>query len=482
MARAAFFGRCRVGMSPRAVLPCRPLRSAEPHKPALTACMGCRAARHFRTSSLLSERARNDGQTLRTPTLAHPGRLDVNSAAARKALSEMGFAFELLRKDSIDGVLYQGQTPIPGAREMLRNLRSQGVRYLFLTNGGGHHEDTKVESLSKRLGMGLDEDVIRHRVVLSHTPKRGWSEEKKSGTVLITGSHPDVARRIAKDYGFKRVVIPADIIAADDKVFPFDNLRESLHSSWEKLPDGKDLRRTKDVYSKELPADLLKIDQILVWNDPRDWALDIQIITDLLTSYRGYVGTVSEKNGNRSLPNNGWQQDDQPELWISNLDLVWKTEYPVNRFGTGAFVEALKGVWAAVTGGAELKYNALGKPSSLTYNYAHDRLLHYQSDLAKMAATGATTAERVQEPLRRVYMIGDNPESDIRGANEFRAEDGTEWVSILVKTGVWQQTLAETEPRYRPAVIVDDVVDAIVWAMRNEGLDVDRKWVLGNKV
>jgi hypothetical protein len=48
--------------------------------------------------------------------------------------------------------------------------------------------------------MGLDEDVIRHRVVLSHTPKRGWSEEKKSGTVLITGSHPDVARRIAKEY------------------------------------------------------------------------------------------------------------------------------------------------------------------------------------------------------------------------------------------------------------------------------------------
>ncbi|KAH7316664.1 HAD-like domain-containing protein [Stachybotrys elegans] len=380
----------------------------------------------------------------------------------------MAFAFD------IDGVLYQGQTPIPGAREMLRKIRSHNIRYLFLTNGGGHHEDAKVASLAKRLQIDPNEDVIRNRVILSHTPMRGWDDAKKNGTVLITGSHPDVARKIAKDYGFKRVVTPADIIAADDKVFPFDNLRESLHSQWEPLPDGKSLPRLSDVYSKTFPPELLKIDQILVWNDPRDWALDIQAIHDLLISHQGYVGSLSEKNGDTSLPNNGWQQDGQPELWISNLDLVWKTEYPVNRFGTGAFVEALKGVWGATTG-TELRFNALGKPSRLTYEYAHDRLLHHHSDLA--SADSGSTKERTRQPLKRVYMVGDNPESDIRGANEFQPHDGTEWVSILVKTGVWKETPLEREPRYRPAAIVDDVVDAIVWAMRNEGLDVDRDWV-----
>lgn len=262
---------------------------------------------------------------------------------------------------------------------------------------------------------------------------------------------------------------PADIIEANDKVYPFDNLRESLHKESRPLPDGKVVSNTIDPYSKDIPANALKIDQILVWNDPRDWSLDIQVIHDLLISHRGYLGTISDKNGDASLPNNGWQQDGQPQLWFSNLDLLWKTEFPVNRFGTGAFVEALKGVWAASTGGAELQFSALGKPFRHTYQYAHDRLLNHHSKGGK------------KRPLKRVYMIGDNPESDIRGANEFAPDDGTEWISILVKTGVWKETAAQREPRYKPAVIVDDVVEAIAWAMRNEGAEVTRDWLAASE-
>lgn len=276
-------------------------------------------------------------------------------------------------------------------------------------------------------------------------------------------------------YGFERAVTPADLIHANGDIYPFDNLKDTLHSEFRTLPDGKSASAVTDPYSKDLANNALKIDQILVWNDPRDWSLDIQIIHDLLVSHSGYLGTISSQNGNRALPNNGWQQDSQPELWISNLDLVWKTEYPVNRFGTGAFLEALKGVWSAVTNGAELQYNALGKPSQFTYDYAHTRLLQYYS---AMGAGGNSGGRSDATPLRRVYMIGDNPESDIRGANEFCPEDGTEWVSILVRTGVWQETVAEREPKYTPGVIVDDVVDAIVWAMRNEGVDVDRETLL----
>lgn len=237
------------------------------------------------------------------------------------------------------------------------------------------------------------------------------------------------------------------------------------------MPDGKSAAAITDAYSTNIPEKALKIDQILVWNDPRDWSLDIQVIYDLLVSNRGYLGTLSPTNGDKSLPNNGWQQGGQPDLWISNLDLFWKTEYPINRFGTGAFLEALKGVWSAATDGAQLQYNALGKPSKYTYDYAHNRLLHYEADLP-------AGEEVTKRPLRRVYMIGDNPESDIKGANDFSPEDGTEWLSILVRTGVWRQTAAEKEPRHKPTVIVDDVVDGIVWAMRNEGLDVTRQSIL----
>ena len=269
-------------------------------------------------------------------------------------------------------------------------------------------------------------------------------------------------------------------MAARPDIYPFKHLKQDLHPDFEELPDGKGVVTPEDLYSTDMAPSALKIDQIFIWNDPRDWSLDTQLICDILTSHQGYLGTLSAKNGDKSLPNNGWQQDGQPDVWISNLDLVWKTEYPINRFGTGAFLEALKGVWSAATGGAELRYNALGKPLEATYRYAHDRLLHYYSDIATFRGDKGLPETPVKHPLRRVYMIGDNPESDIRGANDFTPDDdsGTEWVSILVRTGVWEPTAAEGEPRHRPAVIVDDVVDAVVWAMRNEGLDITREKLL----
>lgn len=229
------------------------------------------------------------------------------------------------------------------------------------------------------------------------------------------------------------------------------------------LPDGKRPFVPNDPYETDIPPWALKIDHIFVWNDPRDWSFDIQIIHDALVSNEGYIGTLSPKNGDKSLPNNGWQQGGQPSLWISNLDLLWKTEYPISRFGTGAFVEALKAVWRAATDGAELQYEAFGKPLQRTYEYAQHKLVH-------MNHKGQPTEQPT--PIKRVYMIGDNPESDIRGANEFEPEDGTEWKSILVRTGVWSPTALESEPRYKPDVIVDSVADAIVWAMKNEGVEI----------
>jgi HAD superfamily hydrolase (TIGR01456 family) len=240
-------------------------------------------------------------------------------------------------------------------------------------------------------------------------------------------------------------------------------------NNWKPLPKGKEIFNPKDPYTTDIPESALKIDHIFVWNDPRDWSVDIQLIHDVLASHKGYLGTVSRKNGDQTLPNNGWQQDGQPCLWISNLDLHWKTQYPINRFGTGAFVEALKGVWRAATDGVELQYKALGKPLQVTYEYAHDKLLHLDRSGADSKKT---------KPLKRVYMIGDNPESDISGANGFSPADGAEWKSVLVRTGVWAPTDMEPEPRHKPDAIVNDVVDAIVWALNSEGIKMSREELL----
>lgn len=67
--------------------------------------------------------------------------------------------------------------------------------------------------------------------------------------------------------------------------------------------------------------------------------------------------------------------------------------------------------------------------------------------------------------MRKVYMVGDNPESDIRGANEHISAEGMEWRSILVKSGVY----SGGEPGYKPNTIVDDVWEAVKWGIEREG-------------
>lgn len=153
-------------------------------------------------------------------------------------------------------------------------------------------------------------------------------------------------------------------------------------------------------------SDLLKVDAILVFNDPRDWVLDIQIIVDLLLSRQGYFGSVSSKNDDASLPNRGYQQDGQPPIYFSNPDLLWASQYHLPRLGQGGFREALEGVWNALTGGPEkgvsLIATMFGKPYQGTYEFAEKRLQAHRRNLGCLKE-GAAMAE---SQLRKVYMVG----------------------------------------------------------------------------
>lgn len=153
------------------------------------------------------------------------------------------------------------------------------------------------------------------------------------------------------------------------------------------------------------PDKSLKIDAVFVYNDPRDWGLDISIIIDCLLSRQGIMGTLSAKNNDPSLPNRGYQQDGQPALYFSNPDLWFAAEYALNRFGQGGFRAALEGVWNTVTGGrdkgVDLTRTVIGKPSREMYLYAEKRLRAHRE-----ALYGPTAQEL---PLQEVYMVGDNP-------------------------------------------------------------------------
>jgi len=149
----------------------------------------------------------------------------------------------------------------------------------------------------------------------------------------------------------------------------------------------------------------VKVDGIFIFNDPRDWALDTQIVLDLLLSHAGYLGSISSKNGKHSLPNQGYQQDGQPPLFFSNPDLFWAAEYHLPRLGQGGFREAFEGVWAAVTGGekmgVKLEKNMFGKPHQATYAFAERRLQTHRNSMF-----GFTKGDSRADGLKRVYMVG----------------------------------------------------------------------------
>lgn len=194
------------------------------------------------------------------------------------------------------------------------------------------------------------------------------------------------------------MVTPGDLITAYPDLMPFASSRNYKGHTRELRKKSIAPRDVENLVEK---SGFLKVDAVMVFNDPRDWVLDTQLVLDLLLSHQGYLGSLSTKNGNRSLPNNGYQQDGQPLLYFSNPDLFWAAAWHLPRLGQGAFREALEGIWSAVTGGekagVKLEKRMFGKPFYGTYNFAEKRLLGHRKRLLD---------DRKSEGLRNVYMVG----------------------------------------------------------------------------
>jgi hypothetical protein len=193
------------------------------------------------------------------------------------------------------------------------------------------------------------------------------------------------------------VVTPGDIFVAYPEIWPFSSNFLDYYRQF-----ARPLPRKIDAQN---PSENLQLHAIYVYNDPRDWGLDATIIIDALLSSQGIMGTLSPKNNQPDLPNRGFQQDGQPPLYFSNPDLWWAAKYHLPRLGQGGFRESLEGLWTSITGGSklgvELEKTVIGKPFQPTYDFAEKRLLQHRNHLFGAAAEGT--------PLKRVYMVGDNP-------------------------------------------------------------------------
>lgn len=98
-----------------------------------------------------------------------------------------------------------------------------------------------------------------------------------------------------------------------------------------------------------------------------------------------------------------------------------------------------------------------GKPTHTTYDYAEHAIEHYRRKIS--------TAGAVIPDLRTIYMIGDNPASDVAGANAAQKASNKTWKSVLVETGIYKH---KTTPEHIPTVVKPDVLEAVEWILREE--------------
>lgn len=340
--------------------------------------------------------------------------------------SDVAFVFD------IDGVLLRGSKPIPQARASLELLNKNKIPFIFLTNGGGVSEKSRVDFLSEKLDLALSP----LQIVQSHTPMRVWAQAGKYRRVLVVGGNDDNARYVAEDYGYKDVVVPMDIVKLAPSISPHHRYLE------------------KQLSTMARPVDLsIPFDAILVFNDPRDMGTDLQIVMDLLNSKNGVVGTKRAPEDRSAAPS--------VPIAFSNDDFVWANDYVLPRFGQGAFrmiVERLYAEMNDLRHDENLQLTILGKPYSVQHDYAHWVLLEWNKILHGHKNHGFIPQLHVKPKNSQfldIYMVGDNPESDIAGAN------ACGWKSVLLRTGVYKdEDWAFT--KHKPNVgVFDNVLDSV---------------------
>ncbi|EIM80994.1 HAD hydrolase [Stereum hirsutum FP-91666 SS1] len=361
-------------------------------------------------------------QRLRLQRLVGPNTRRSITNASKPRHPPLAFCFD------IDGVLLRGSSVIPSAKRALERLEGDNpwgikIPYILMTNGGGQSEEDRCRKLTEKLGY----EIPPTQFIQSHTVLKLLGKDYLDEPVMVLGGKRDTVRKVAQSYGFKKVYTPLDVKAWQPSVWPFYDLTsEELASTIQTDFSTTPLRR------------------IFIFHDPRNWALDIQLSIDIILS-NGLIGAPY------ILPQHQVEKGMEPvKMVFCNPDLLWRAEFERPRLGQGAFKEAFQAVFKALTGSTYPHVEQYGKPTEATYKFGEvvlkERIL-------------TLTGEKI-ETLPNVYMIGDNPESDIAGAN------AANWSSVLVRTGVYDPE--QGPPTHEPTYIAEDVGEAVDWAIKTE--------------
>eukprot|EP00466_Bigelowiella_natans_P020744 jgi/Bigna1/89553/estExt_fgenesh1_pg.C_510104 len=290
----------------------------------------------------------------------------------------------------VDGVLLKGNEPVPGARNVLSYLSENKIPHVFMTNGGGSTENIKAQSMSERLDVRIEESQI----VLGHTPMRSLRQKHSDDSVLVVGKHYEKLSPILHEYGIKNTITTEE----------YHQARPNSYS---------DLKAEGGERMAEEP-DIKGIQAIFCMNDPLYWGRDLQIMYDVVVDSAHQV-----------------------PIYSACADLLYSSDYHHPRFGNGSFRHAFNALYEAVHGEEYSNQVLYGKPNKISYDYVEELLLQDQ-----------------HHHIEAIYMIGDNPETDILGARLA----GGKWRSILTLSGLFNG-----EGEHHADALVSDVNEALAF-------------------
>ncbi|KAF5467182.1 hypothetical protein F2P56_017035 [Juglans regia] len=379
--------------------------------------MRCRAV--FRVSQ-----SRN-----RAPLLLQPQASRLYSQLQSKhERSSFGIAFD------IDGVVLRGRVPIGGSPQALRRLYGESgalkVPFIFLTNGGGIPESRRAIELSDLLGVY----ILPSQVVQGHSSFKTLLKRYENELIIATGKGEPAL--VMSEYGFKKV------LSLDEYASYFENIDPvSQYKMWTtKWESSKGSCPKNLVPSFNIASDRVKA--AFVVSDPVDWGRDIQVLCDILSS----GGLPGDDNGQ------------QPPLYFAADDLEYQAAFPSERLGMGAFRIALESVFNRIHCNA-LDCVIFGKPNPFVFKNTEAilRQLHSSCD-----DNYINNGNNGSHPFKTLYMIGDNPLVDIKGAQQA----GHPWFSILTRTGVFRGK--DNHAEFPADLVVDTVEEAVDYILKRE--------------
>ncbi|KAL6516505.1 hypothetical protein OROGR_019810 [Orobanche gracilis] len=339
--------------------------------------------------------------------------------------SSFGIAFD------IDGVILRGEIPIGGSPQALKRLYDDSgtlrIPYVFLTNGGGVPESSRAAELSKLLKVHIS-PVQVPLVVVPLVLTKSWrstvpgytgtftfqaASEKRFENELIIAVGKGEPALVMSEYGFKKVLALDEYASYFEHIDPLGKFK-----NWKQQVAGCDKSSSGEMGRVNDPCSQ-KVQAVFVVSDSVDWSRDIQVLCDILST--------------GGLP--GRNVSTQPPLFFANDDLSYQDIYP-----------------------NVLEYTSYGKPNPSVFRNAEKVLMQvvHSTSIINPRIDGRL------HPFRTLYMIGDNPSVDIKGAQQA----GQPWFSILTRSGVFKGK--ENQPLHPADLVVDTVDQAVDYILRKE--------------